>query len=431
MKILVIGSGGREHAIVWKLAQSPKATQIWCAPGNAGIATERVHSTGNPVECVELSATDTDGLLTFAQENAVDLTVVGPEAPLVAGLVDAFAEAGLRAWGPNQKAAAFEGSKVISQEFMERHNIPTMKAGCFQSVDEAKSFAEDLNGKVVIKADGLAAGKGVLICDSIPQALKAIDQVMVTKDFGDAGNQVVVQEFLEGTEVSIHALLDGRTAIAFPSSQDHKRAYDNDEGLNTGGMGAYSPAPFLPPEEFERVARRVLDPFLEGCKKDGIDYRGVLYPGIMLTEAGPKVLEFNVRFGDPETQVYLTRMENDLIDLIEACLDGTLDQQTITWAKNTSVCVVMAANGYPGHYPKGDPITGLESADGESVKVFHAGTTTARDQIVTNGGRVLGVTSWASELTQAQTAAYAAVAKIAFNAHYRRDIGNKALITDR
>ena len=428
MNILVIGSGGREHALVWKLAQSAHATHIWCAPGNAGIGLERLAKSGQPVECVNLSAEDLPKLLAFTQEKHCDLTVVGPDNPLALGIVDLFQKHGLRIWGPNQKAAQFEASKVFSQRFMEKYGIPTARAGTFSDPVAAKQFAASLGGKCAVKADGLALGKGVLICANEVEAGKAIDEILVAKAFGVAGATIVIQEFLEGIEVSLHALCDGRTAKIFPTSQDHKRALDGDRGLNTGGMGAYSPTPFLSETELVGAAKLILDPFMRGCAVEGIDFRGILYPGVMLTKAGPKILEFNARFGDPETQVYLTRLENDLVELLDASVNGTLDKLDLKWSPSASVCVVMASGGYPGNYEKGKPISGLdEAAKLPGVKVFHAGTALKGNQIVTSGGRVLGVTALGKDLKSAQAAAYAAVEKIHFaGAQFRRDIAAKA-----
>jgi phosphoribosylamine--glycine ligase len=429
MKILVIGSGGREHALVWKLAQSLHATQMWCAPGNAGIAQERLAKNGAAVECVNIGAEDLPKLLTFAQEKKVDLTIVGPDNPLALGIVDLFQKNGLKIWGVNQKAAQFESSKVFSQKFMEKYGIPTAAAGTFSDVASAKKFCATLGGKCVVKADGLALGKGVLICHSQAEAEKAVDEIMVGKAFGVAGANVVIQEFLEGIEVSLHALCDGRTAKLFPTSQDHKRALDGDLGLNTGGMGTYSPTPFLNDVQLADTARQVLEPFMRGCVAEGIDYRGLLYPGVMLTKNGPRILEFNARFGDPETQVYLTRLENDLVELLDASVSGALAKHELKWSPLASVCVVIASGGYPGNYAKGKPILGLaEAAKLPGVKVFHAGTALKDGRIVTNGGRVLGVTALGKDLKTAQAAAYAAVEKIHFDgAHFRRDIAAKAL----
>jgi phosphoribosylamine--glycine ligase len=429
MKLLVIGSGGREHALVWKLVQSPHVTQMWCAPGNAGIALERTARTSAAGDCIDIGAEDLPRLLAFAKEKKPDLTVVGPDNPLALGIVDLFQQNGLRIWGVNQKAAQFESSKVFSQKFMEKYGIPTAAAGTFDNPASAKRFAATLGGKCVVKADGLALGKGVLICTNEAEAEKAVDEIMVGKAFGAAGARVVIQEFLEGIEVSMHALCDGQMAKIFPTSQDHKRALDGDGGLNTGGMGTYCPTPFLSESQLSDAAKRILDPFMRGCQQEGIDYRGLLYPGIMLTKAGPKVLEFNARFGDPETQVYLTRLENDLVELLNASVDGTLAAHELKWKPQASVCVVMASGGYPGSYLKGKAISGIDAANAlPQTKVFHAGTASKGGQLITNGGRVLGVTALGNDLKAAQTAAYAAVEKIHFaGAHFRRDIAAKAL----
>jgi phosphoribosylamine---glycine ligase len=429
MKLLVIGSGGREHALVWKLAQSPRVTQMWCASGNAGIAQERIAKNQSLVGCVNIGAEDLPRLLTFAQEKQTDLTVVGPDNPLALGIVDLFQKNGLRIWGVNRKAAQFESSKVFSQKFMERYGIPTARAGTFSDATEAKKFAAKFGGKCAVKADGLALGKGVLICSNEAEANRAIDEILISKAFGAAGAKIVIQEFLEGIEVSLHAICDGKTAKWFPTSQDHKRALDGDTGLNTGGMGTYSPTPFLTDVQLAAAAKKILAPFMRGCAAEGIDYRGILYPGVMLTKDGPKVLEFNARFGDPETQVYLTRLENDLVELLDASLSGTLDKLELQWSATASVCVVMASGGYPGSYAKGKVITGLDAANAlPRTKVFHAGTARAGEQIVTNGGRVLGVTALGKDLKFAQAAAYTAMEKIHFDgAHFRRDIAAKAL----
>ena len=429
MRILVIGSGGREHALVWKLAQSPCVTDLWCAPGNAGIAQERLAGSGAQVQCVNLGVEDLPPLQTFARENQADLTVVGPDNPLALGIVDLFRRHGLRIWGPNQSAARFESSKVFSQQFMEKYGIPTARAGTFADAAAASRFAASLGGCCAVKADGLALGKGVLICRDMAQADRAIEEVLVRKSFGTAGATIVIQELLEGMEITLHALCDGRTAKLFPTSQDHKRALDGDAGLNTGGMGAYSPAPFLSDAELAEAGRKILDPWLRGCAAEGIDFQGILYPGVMLTKDGPKVLEFNARFGDPETQVYLTRLESDLAELLVASAEGCLANTDLKWSAMPSVCVVMASAGYPGSYAKGQPIHGLaEAARLPNTKVFHAGTARSGDQIVTAGGRVLGVTAWAKDLRGARDAAYAAVETIRFEgAQFRRDIAAKAL----
>jgi phosphoribosylamine--glycine ligase len=429
MKILVIGSGGREHALVWKLAQSPHVARMWSAPGNAGISRERLARGGNLVECVSVGAEDIPGLLSFAREHLPDLTVVGPDNPLAMGIVDLFQAEGLRVWGPNQKAAQFEASKVFAQEFMEKYGIPTAHSGTFADADAARDFAAVLGGRCAVKADGLALGKGVLICRSVSEAGRAIDEILLRKSFGAAGSRIVIQELLEGTEISLHAWCDGKTARLFPTSQDHKRALDGDRGLNTGGMGTYSPTPFLSEAELAETGRKILEPWLRGCAAEGIDFRGILYPGVMLTRAGPKVLEFNARFGDPETQVYLTRLETDLVELLDASVAGTLDKVDVRWSPTASVCVVMASGGYPGSYPKGKVIQGLnEVATLSNTKVFHAGTARAGDEVVTSGGRVLGVTAWGPDLRNARDRAYAAVERITFEgAHFRRDIAAKAL----
>jgi phosphoribosylamine---glycine ligase len=421
MKLLVIGSGGREHALVWKLAQSPHATKIWCAPGNAGTALEPKS------ENVPIAAEDLAGLLTFAEENKPELTVVGPDNPLALGIVDLFQSRGLRIWGPNKKAAQFESSKVFSQNFMEKYGIPTARAGTFSDSAMAKDFARTLEGRCAVKADGLALGKGVLICHTVEESNRAIDEILVQKSFGVAGATIVIQELLEGPEISLHALCDGTTAKLFPTSQDHKRALDNDDGLNTGGMGTYSPTPFLTDAQLAETDRSILDPWLKGCAAEGIDFRGLLYPGIMLTKSGPKVLEFNARFGDPETQVYMMRLDSDLVELLDASATGTLSKLDLRWKPEAAVCVVMASGGYPGSYKKGIPITGLDFFSND-IKVFHAGTRTNEKSIVTNGGRVLGVTALGADVKAAQKKAYEAAARITFEgAHYRRDIASKAL----
>ncbi len=428
MKLLVIGSGGREHALVWKLAQSPHVSAMWCTPGNAGIAQEHLIKNGAPVHCAAIGAEDLPQLLAFAVEKKINLTVVGPDNPLALGIVDLFQKNGLRIWGVNQKAAQFESSKVFSQKFMEKYGIPTAAAGIFSEVAPARAFAAS-RGPCVVKADGLALGKGVLICANAAEAEKAVDEIMVGKAFGTAGARVVIQEFLEGVEVSLHALCDGQTAKIFPTSQDHKRALDGDRGLNTGGMGTYCPTPFLSEAQLAEAGAKILEPFMCGCAEEKIDYRGILYPGIILTKDGPKVLEFNARFGDPETQVYLTRLENDLVELLDASVSGTLSEIDLKWDPQSCLCVVMASGGYPGSYPKGKIISGIDAANTlPDTKVFHAGTAMKDGQIVTNGGRVLGVTALGKDLKAAQAAAYAAVEKIHFDgAHFRRDIAAKVL----
>ena len=428
MRILVVGSGGREHALAWRIAQSPHVTRVLCAPGNAGIAQERLARAGTPVECVNIGAEDLSKLAALAQDERIDLTVVGPDNPLALGIADLFQARGLRIWGPSRSAARFESSKVFSQRFMQSYGIPAPIAQAFDDPQAAKRFAATL-GRSVVKADGLALGKGVLICATPEEAERAVDQIMVSRVFGEAGARIIVQEFLEGVELSLHALCDGQVARLFPTSQDHKRALDADQGLNTGGMGTYCPTPFLSETQLAETSRAILEPFLRGCAAEGIDYRGIIYPGIMLTAAGPRVLEFNARFGDPEAQVYLARLQNDLVELLEASADGRLGALQLEWSPLASVCVVMASGGYPGPYVRGKVISGLESAAAvPRVKVFHAGTAWADGKTVTNGGRVLGVTALGEDLNAARTAAYAAVEKIHFEgAHYRHDIGARAL----
>ncbi len=411
------------------LVKSPHAEQVWCAPGNPGIAQERLARNQSPVGCASISTEELPALLAFAQERKPDLTVVGPDNPLALGIVDLFQNSRLRIWGPNQKAAQFEASKVFSQRFMDKYGIPTARSGTFEEPKAAKAFAASLGGRCAVKADGLALGKGVLICADLAGANKAIEEMLVRKAFGAAGSKIVIQELLEGKEISLHLLCDGQTAKFFPTAQDHKRALDDDRGMNTGGMGAYSPTPFLSEAELGKVVNDIVVPWLRGCAAEGIDFHGILYPGLMLTQNGPKVLEFNARFGDPETQVYLPRLENDLVELLDASLQGTLDKIELKWSPMAAVCVVMASAGYPGSHAKGKPIRGLDqAARSPNTKVFHAGTARSGNQIVTNGGRVLGVTAWATGLRRARDAAYAAVEKIQFEgAHFRSDIASKAL----
>ncbi len=432
MRILVIGSGGREHALVWKLAQSARASAIWCAPGNAGIAAETVAASGSPVQCASVSAEDLPGLLALANGKNIDFTVVGPDNPLALGIVDLFQSHGLRVWGPNRKAAQFESSKAFSQYFMEKHGIPTARSMVFSEAAPARDFAAALEGKCAVKADGLALGKGVLLCRNAAEANEAIDEMLVGHKFGPAGKRIVIQEMLEGMEISLHAWCDGKTTRIFPTSQDHKRIGENDTGPNTGGMGAYSPTPFLSAPELEAVSHAVLGPWVRGCAAEGIDFRGVLYPGVMLTNDGPKVLEFNARLGDPEAQVYLMRLKTDLLDLLEACIDGTLGDCDIQYG-GVAACVVMASAGYPAAAKKGCVIRGLEEASLlPHTKIFHAGTAREGNNVVTAGGRVLGVTALGETLAEARNRAYAAVSQIQFDgAQFRRDIGAKAIAAIR
>ena len=411
------------------MAQSPRITKLWCAPGNAGMTGERLARDGSAVECAGIAADDLASLLAFALEKKAALTVVGPDNPLALGVVDLFQANRLRIWGPNRKAAQFESSKVFSQSFMEKYGIPTARAGTFCEAGAARNFAAALHGRCAVKADGLALGKGVIICHTPAEAALAVDEIMLGQKFGAAGRQVVIQELLEGMEISLHALCDGKTARLFPAAQDHKRLGENDAGPNTGGMGAYSPAPFLSETELAETGKKILGPWLRGCAEEGIDFRGILYPGVMLTKDGPKVLEFNARLGDPEAQVYLTRLENDLLDLLEASVDGALEKTELRWRPEAAVCVVMAAAGYPGTPAKGALIQGLaEAGAAANTKIFHAGVARQGGGLVTHGGRVLGATAWDMGLKQALDRAYAAVAKIKFDgAQFRRDIGAKAL----
>ena len=420
MKILVLGSGGREHALVWKLRQSPRVSAVFCAPGNAGIAPLAT--------CVALKVTEQAALVQFAKDERIDLTVVGPDDALAAGIVDLFQKNGLRIFGPTQRAAQLESSKVFAKEFMQRHGIPTARSGSFSDSSEAQKFCRGASYPLVVKADGLALGKGVIIARNPWEAGLAIHEIMDARKFGDAGNRVLIEEFLTGEECSIHALVDGKNYLLFPSAQDHKRALDGDLGLNTGGMGTFSPAAKLvTPEIEERMHREVLAPFIAGLAKDGLDYRGMLFPGLMITADGPKVLEFNCRFGDPETQVLLTRLDSDLVELLEATIDGRLADVQARWKADAAVCVILASGGYPGSYASGKPIAGLDRvADG--ITVFHAGTKRDGDKTVTAGGRVLGVTALAADLPTARAKAYAAVEEIAFEGRqFRRDIAVKGL----
>ncbi|MCZ7647825.1 MAG: phosphoribosylamine--glycine ligase [Planctomycetota bacterium] len=431
MKILVVGGGGREHALCWKLAQSGRVAKLYCAPGNAGIALTRGPKCG-PVECVDLGAENLDGLLRFARRERIDLTVVGPEAPLCAGIVDRWESEGLAAFGPPQRGAELEGSKTFTKTLLRKNGIPTADFQSFRDAEKAMQYCRDHGGPLVVKADGLAAGKGVVIAQTGEEAAAAVQTILVDGAFGQAGASVVIEEFLKGEEASILALTDGRSLALLPSAQDHKRAFDNDEGPNTGGMGAYSPAPVVTEEVEDRVVREILIPTLHALNREERPYKGVLYAGLMITEQGPKVLEYNVRFGDPECQCVIPRMTNDLVDVIEKILLGKLSENGVATSPDPAVCVVLASGGYPGAYAKGKPVTGLD-ADGqvgvEGVTVFHAGTARRADgQVVTSGGRVFGVTATAPSLEAALARAYEAAPKIAFEgAFYRKDIAARAL----
>jgi phosphoribosylamine--glycine ligase len=421
MKVLVIGSGGREHALLWKLAQSSRVTQLYCAPGNGGTAEY--------AENVPLQVEDISGLVEFARKRAVDLTIVGPEAPLVAGIVDAFREQGLKVFGPSRQAAALEGSKVFAKELMKKYGIPTGDFRVVTNMAEAQPLLGQFGYPVVIKADGIAAGKGVIIAKNNTEAEAAVRMMLEDKVFGEAGSKVLIEECLVGEEVSVLAFTDGVTVLPMVSAQDHKRAYDGDTGPNTGGMGAYAPAPVYTSSLAAQVEREILLPTVQAMAAEGVLYQGVIYAGLMITPKGPQVLEFNARFGDPETQVILPLMETDLTIVAEAVCDGSLNQVQIDWRSESVVCVVMASGGYPGQYEKGKPISGLAEASAvQDVVVFHAGTSCIDGQIRTAGGRVLGVTGRGADIGKALENAYEAVAKISYEqAHYRKDIGHRAL----
>ena len=417
MKIMVVGSGGRDHTLTWKIMQSPLVDEIYCAPGNAGIS--------KLANCVDISAEDIKGLADFALDKKIDLTVVGPEAPLALGIVDEFARRGLKIFGPSKNAAQLEGSKIFAKELMKKYGIPTAKYRVFNNPKEAQDFVKEIGTPVVIKADGLAAGKGVIIAQTEKEAAAGIRRIMKDREFGSAGDRIVVEECLVGREVSILAFTDGETVVPMVSSQDHKRVYDNDEGPNTGGMGAFAPSPFYTPELAQIVERDVLQKTVEAMKKEGCPYKGVLYAGLMLTSKGVKVLEYNCRFGDPETQVVLPLLETDLVHIMEAIIEDRLDEIEIKWKNKKAVCVVMASGGYPMDYDKGFEIKGLEEVEKlEGVYIFHAGTAIKDGKIVTSGGRVLGVTALGDELKSAAEKAYTGVERIYFEgAHYRKDIG--------
>ncbi len=421
MRVMVIGSGGREHALAFVLAKSPRVERVLCAPGNAGTAVVG--------ENISVEVDDQDALVAAARDHSVDLTVVGPEAPLCAGIVDRFEAEGLRIFGPTAAAARIEGDKAYAKRLMKSAYVPTAEARIFDRYGEARSYVASRDTGVVVKAAGLAAGKGVLVCEEPSDGLLALERIMLDRAFGDAGNTVVVEELLTGQELSVLALVDGTTIYVLETAQDHKPIGDGDSGSNTGGMGAYSPAPAATPEVMAKVEREVLVPIVHALRKKGTPYRGVLYAGLMLTAAGPKVLEFNCRFGDPETQAVLMRLESDLFDLLEAVVDGRLDQAEVRWNRKPAVCVVMASQGYPGKYESGKVIEGLdEAAAMDDVCVFHAGTRRVEDHIVSSGGRVLGVTALGDDIAGAKRRAYEAVGTIHFqNAYYRHDIADKAI----
>jgi len=423
VKILVVGSGGREHALCWKIAQSKKVTKLYCAPGNGGIS--------EIAECIDIRADDIPSLLDFAKKSSIDITVVGPETALVNGIVDSFEKEGLKVFGPDSKTAMLEGSKIFAKKAMAKFGLPTADFKAFDSPDRAKSFIKKRSTPLVIKADGLCAGKGVIIAGTEKEALSAIDSLMVEKEFGSAGEKIIIEDCLAGEEVSIILVSDGKDFILFPSSQDHKRALDNDQGLNTGGMGAYSPAPIINEALETKIRNRIIHPLIEGLYKEQVPYKGVLYVGLMIADNEPYVLEFNVRFGDPETQAILPRLKSDLVDIIEASLDGNIGEIRTEIDKRACLCVVCASAGYPGIYKKNLPIDGLDSVlKMNDVMVFHAGTKSTQQapRYETDGGRVLGVTSIADTIKDAIDKAYEAVSLISFNGmQYRKDIGFKAL----
>lgn len=419
MKLLVIGSGGREHTLVWKLKQSPKVSQIYVAPGNAGMA--------EMADCVDIAVDDVDGLVAFAKEEAIDLTIVGPELPLVLGIVDAFEAQGLKVFGPNKNAAQFEGSKNYTKEFLERHGIPTAKYQAFTDPSEAIKALPDFGYPVVVKADGLAAGKGVIIAEDEQTAVDAIKDMMTSKVFGQAGELVVLEGFLKGIEASILCFVDGKTIVPMSPAQDYKKIFDGDGGLNTGGMGTYSPSQIIDDALMDRIQVEILDPFIRGVQKDGIDFKGILFVGIMIDGDDINVLEYNVRLGDPETEVTLPRLKTDLVDVIEAILEERLSEVSLEWSDDHCVCVIMASGGYPESYQKGFEITGLE--DVEDAMVFHCGTKLSGQAILTNGGRVLGVTALGETLETARLKAYENVAKVSFEGAYNRtDIAQKIVL---
>ena len=418
MKVLVIGGGGREHAICWKLAQSPRVTELVCAPGNAGIA--------ETARCVDIGVMDFEKMADFAKKEAFDLVVVGPDDPLAAGIVDVLEEAGLRVFGPRKNAAILEGSKAFSKDLMKKYGIPTAAYETFDTPEAALAYLETAKVPVVLKADGLALGKGVLICNTREEAREGVKTLMLDKQFGRAGDRIVVEEFLTGREVSVLSFVDGKTIKIMTSAQDHKRAKDGDEGLNTGGMGTFSPSPFYTPEIHAFCREHIYQATVDAMRAEGREFKGIIFFGLMLTAEGPKVLEYNARFGDPETQVVLPRMKNDILDVFEACVDGTLDKVELEFADNAAVCVVLASDGYPEHYEKGFVIEGLENfKDKDGYWVFHAGSKfDTEGRIVTNGGRVLGVTATGENLKEARKNAYAATEWVRFaNKYMRHDIG--------
>jgi phosphoribosylamine--glycine ligase len=421
MKVLVIGGGGREHALAWKLSQSPKVAKVYCAPGNAGIS--------EVAECVDIKADDIDALLDFVKYNWIDLTVVGPEAPLTIGVVDAFVKEGRRICGPDKVGAQLEGSKIFAKDFMQKHGIPTAEYRTFTSYLQAEEYVRLKGAPIVVKADGLAAGKGVIVAETVEEATDALKSIMKDRAFGDAGNRVVVEQCLKGEEASFMILTDGETVLPLATSQDHKQIFDGDKGPNTGGMGAYSPAPIVDDSLRQVVMKTVIDPMMQGLKRERINFRGVIYVGLMICDGKPSVLEYNCRFGDPEAQPILMRLESDLFELLKATAEGKLKDVKVTWKDESAICIVLASPGYPGSYEKGKVIKGLEAfKDSRDVVVFHAGTRLNKGDVVTSGGRVLGVTALGKDIKSAKEKAYQAVEKIQFEGmQYRKDIGDKAI----
>jgi phosphoribosylamine--glycine ligase len=425
MKVLILGSGGREHVLAWKIKQSPKCTKLYCAPGNGGIAAV--------AQCVDIPVDDISALIQFVKGQKIDLTIVGPEAPLVSGIVDAFESEGLMIFGPGRLAARLEGSKIFAKEFMQRRNIPTAQFRSFNNAEAARSFLRQASFPLVIKADGLAGGKGVVICQSLREGESTIVQMMEERIFQDAGSRILIEECLDGQEVSILAISDGDGYVILESAQDHKRIFDDDVGPNTGGMGAYSPAPIVTEALAKKIEARIIEPTIRGMKREGVVFKGVLYAGLMITEEGPKVLEYNVRFGDPEAQAVIPRLKSDLLSICLASCQGRLAQMSLEWDHRNCVCVIMSSGGYPGAYETGKPISGLDDFRDElQALIFHSGTKRMGDQIVTSGGRVLGVTALGRGLNEALKKVYQAVDAITFDrCFFRRDIGAKALKNSR
>jgi phosphoribosylamine--glycine ligase len=421
MKVLVVGGGGREHSLVWKLQQSPKVTKIYCAPGNAGIS--------EIAECIDIQADNIEALLDFVKYEWIDLTVVGPEVPLAAGIVDAFVKEERRIFGPDSTGAQLEGSKQFAKDFMQKYGIPTAEYRTFSSYQPAEEYIRLKGAPIVLKADGLAAGKGVIIAQTVDEAVKALKLIMKDRAFGDAGSRVVIEQCLKGEEASFMIVTDGKTVVPLATSQDHKRIFDGDKGPNTGGMGAYSPAPVVNESLRAEIMENIIAPVMKGLTKERINFRGVIYVGVMVCEGKPYVLEFNVRFGDPEAQPILMRLESDLFELLKATAEGRLADVKVTWKEDAAVCVVLSSRGYPGKYGKGDVITGLDEFKGrDDVVIFHAGTKLKGHNIVTSGGRVLGVTALGNDIVTAKRNAYKAIDKISYNGmHYRKDIADKAI----